>query len=64
MKIDFDLSFPIILLIYHNTRLANPNGLQENAINTALPNAGITSNDVVGFSKVTTTLRTGEAKMK
>lgn len=42
----------------HSPEVAN--GLLANAINNALPNAGITSNDVAGFSKVTTALRTGE----
>jgi hypothetical protein len=37
--------------------------LLANAINTALPNAGITSNDVAGFSKVTIALRTGEVDL-
>ena len=45
----------------HSVEVAN--GLLANAINTALPNAGITSNDVAGFSKVTIALRTGEVDL-
>lgn len=45
----------------HSPEVAN--GLLANAINNALPNAGITSNDVAGFSKVTTALRTGEVDL-
>ena len=45
----------------HSVEVAN--GLLANAINNALPNAGITSNDVAGFSKVTTALRTGEVDL-
>jgi len=45
----------------HSAEVAN--GLLANAINTALPNAGITSDDVVGFCKVTTALRTGEVDL-
>jgi len=45
----------------HSAEVAN--GLLANAINTALPNAGITSDDVAGFSKVTTALRTGEVDL-
>lgn len=41
----------------YSTEVAN--GLLAKSINDALPNAGVTSNDVNGFSKVTTALRTG-----
>ncbi|HGD7571240.1 TPA: hypothetical protein ACI7AD_004950, partial [Escherichia coli] len=40
------------------------NGLLARSINNALPNAKITPNDVAGFCKVTTALRTGKVDLE